>query len=118
MKSAFPSTSAWPTVRTSTRRSASLRSCAVGETNTPVETRNEPTWIVNDAFQSGLGREVQIKQLRPFAAANPRLRHDFTQEMRTTAQLRHPNLIQIYEAFLQDERLLPTPQCLRWQGHA
>lgn len=104
MKSAFPSTNAWPTVRTSSRRSTSLRSCAVGETSTPVETIHEPTWSLNDAFQSGLGREVQIKQLRPFAAANPRLRHDFTQEMRTTAQLRHPNLIQIYEAFLQDDQ--------------
>lgn len=93
----------WSPTRSATRRSQTPATRSFIQAHTwQAPALNEPLFDLSDGFQPELGRDVQIKQLRPFAAANPRLWNDFTQEMRATAQLRHPNLVQVYEAHLQD----------------
>jgi serine/threonine protein kinase len=56
------------------------------------------------AFQPFLERDVVIRRLIPQAARNPRLRHNFIQEIRTLAMLHHPNIAQVYDAGMHDDQ--------------
>jgi serine/threonine-protein kinase len=44
-----------------------------------------------------IGRKVAVKVLRPEGAANPELLHRFFLEARSTASLRHPSLIDVFD---------------------
>lgn len=63
---------------------------------------NEP--IREDVgYQPLLERDVMIRQLSPEAAADPRTRGRFIKEARTLASLHHHNIVQVYEAGMQDD---------------
>src|SRR5881296_424422 len=49
------------------------------------------------AEQTGLGREVAIKELIPSAAADPIALKRFLQEAQVMARTSHPNLVQVYD---------------------
>src|SRR5579859_3328697 len=49
------------------------------------------------AEQTGLGREVAIKELVPSAAADPIALKRFLQEAQVMARTSHPNLVQVYD---------------------
>src|SRR5690348_1280980 len=49
------------------------------------------------AEQTGLGREVAIKELVPSAAADPVALKRFLQEAQVMARTSHPNLVQVYD---------------------
>jgi serine/threonine protein kinase len=49
------------------------------------------------AEQTGLGREVAIKELVPSAAADPTALKRFLQEAQVMARTSHPNLVQVYD---------------------
>lgn len=54
-------------------------------------------------YQPLLERDVVIRQLSPEAAADPRTRGRFIREARTLAALHHHNIVQVYEAGMQDD---------------
>lgn len=54
-------------------------------------------------FQPLLERDVIVRQLTPEAAADARTRAQFIKQARTLAALRHHNLVQVYEAGLNDD---------------
>jgi len=49
------------------------------------------------AEQTGLGREVAVKELVPSAAADPVALKRFLQEAQVMARTSHPNLVQVYD---------------------
>jgi eukaryotic-like serine/threonine-protein kinase len=51
-------------------------------------------WLAHD---SGLGRDVALKELRPERAENPTFGARFLQEAQITGQLEHPGIIPVYE---------------------
>jgi PAS domain S-box-containing protein len=51
-------------------------------------------WLARD---SGLGRDVALKELRPDRANNAELARRFLQEARVTGQLEHPGIVPVYE---------------------
>jgi serine/threonine protein kinase len=53
--------------------------------------------VVYRARDNRLGRPLAIKVMRLTAIHGPRLREQFLREARTTASLRHPNIITIYD---------------------
>ena len=54
--------------------------------------------IVYEALHRDLGRKVALKVLRTDFSTDPRARERFRREARACAQVRHPNLVEIYEA--------------------
>lgn len=70
-------------------------------------------------YQPLLEREVVIKRLNPSAADNVRLRSLFIKEARILASLRHPNIVQVYDAAVDDNNLpyavLAKPNGMRLQ---
>lgn len=57
---------------------------------------------VYTARQHSLQRTVAIKVLRPEKAENPTMRAQFKLEANATAALKHPNILQVYEAGERD----------------
>ncbi len=58
--------------------------------------------IVFRARDLDLGREVALKRPWPRLAVDPECRRRFLREARATALLSHPNIVQVFEAFEQD----------------
>ncbi len=54
--------------------------------------------VVYEALHRDLGRKVALKVLRTDFSTDPRARERFRREARACAQVRHPNLVEIYEA--------------------
>src|SRR6266508_3647308 len=50
------------------------------------------------AYDPVLDREIAIKVLHPFHARNPDLRARFVREGRALARIRHPDLVQVFDA--------------------
>lgn len=69
--------------------------------------RKEPQQIFTEeiGYQSLLEREVFFRRLTPIAVGNPRLRYRFIKEARLLASLRHPNLVQVYDAGFDENNL-------------
>src|SRR5262245_20698736 len=57
---------------------------------------------VFEATQLGLDRAVAIKALLPALSRDEKMRERFRREARSTASLRHPNIIQIYDYGISD----------------
>ena len=74
------------------------------------------------AFDRNLQREVAIKVLSPAAAAQPGFADRFRQEARLIANLRHPNIVQVYDFGEQDghtymvQELLAGPTLAVWMS--
>ncbi len=72
-------------------------------------------------FDINLQRAVAIKVLSPAAAAQPGFGDRFRQEARLIANLRHPNIVQIYDFGQQDghtymvQELLAGPTLEAWK---
>ena len=49
------------------------------------------------AWDTSLGRDVALKQLKPNQATRPEARSRFVREARVTGQLEHPNIVPVYE---------------------
>lgn len=69
---------------------------------------------VESGFQSLLERDVVIRRLQAEAAANPRIRSWFINEIKTLATLSHHAFIQVYDAGMRDEA--PFAVCERLRG--
>ncbi len=54
------------------------------------------------AYQQSLKREVILKMVRPEFASNDSERERFIDEAKTTAQLRHPGIVQIFDVNVHD----------------
>ncbi len=73
-------------------------------------------------FDTNLHRAVAIKVLSPAAAAEPGFVDRFRQEARLIANLRHPNIVQVYDFGQQDsaiymvQELLAGPTLEAWIG--
>ena len=73
-------------------------------------------------FDSNLQRAVAIKVLSPAAAAQPGFTDRFRQEARLIANLRHPNIVQVYDFGQQDsftymvQELLAGPTLAAWMS--
>ena len=71
-------------------------------------------------FDTNLQRAVAIKVLSPAAAAQPGFADRFRQEARLIANLRHPNIVQVYDFGQQDghtymvQELLAGPTLEAW----
>ncbi|MEO7908755.1 MAG: serine/threonine-protein kinase [Roseiflexaceae bacterium] len=74
------------------------------------------------AFDTNLHRAVAIKVLSPAAAAQPGFADRFRQEARLIANLRHPNIVQVYDFGEQDghtymvQELLAGPTLADWMA--
>src|SRR4051812_736995 len=74
------------------------------------------------AFDTNLRRAVAIKVLSPAAAAQPGFAERFRQEARLIANLRHPNIVQVYDFGEQDgqsymvQELLAGPTLGAWMS--
>ena len=58
---------------------------------------------VYKAYQPSLDRFVAIKLLHPFLADDPEFKDRFEREAKNVAQLRHPNIVQVYDFAFDDE---------------
>lgn len=58
------------------------------------------------AYHSSLDRYVAIKILHPFLGEDPEFKGRFEREARSVAQLRHPNIVQVYDFEFDPEREL------------
>ena len=73
-------------------------------------------------FDTNLHRAVAIKVLSPAAAAQPGFADRFRQEARLIANLRHPNIVQVYDFGQQDsftymvQELLAGPTLAAWMS--
>jgi len=61
-------------------------------------------WLARD---SGLGRDVALKELRPERADHATHRARFLQEAHITGQLEHPGIVPVYELVLQPKNQQP-----------
>src|SRR3954469_11253680 len=74
------------------------------------------------AFDTNLHRAVALKVLSPAAAAQPGFAERFRQEARLIANLRHPNIVQVYDFGEQDgqsymvQELLAGPTLGAWMA--
>jgi serine/threonine-protein kinase len=59
---------------------------------------------VHRAWDSALDREVALKLLRPYHAADPETRRRFLDEARRIARLRHPNIAVVFDVGEMDGR--------------
>lgn len=59
---------------------------------------------VYKAYQPGLDRYVAIKVMHPHLADQPEFITRFEREARAVAKLRHPNIVQVFDFDVQDER--------------
>ncbi len=59
---------------------------------------------VYQGYDSNLDRQVAIKVILPHLASDPSFEERFQREARLVASLRHPNIVQIYEFDIQDNR--------------
>src|SRR5205823_14036415 len=57
---------------------------------------------VYKAFQPALDRHVAVKVLPGFYAEDPQFLERFRQEARTVSQLRHPNILAVFDLGEQD----------------
>ncbi len=69
---------------------------------------------VESGFQALLERDVVIRRLQAEAAANPRIRSWFINEIKTLATLSHHAFIRVYDAGMRDEA--PFAVCERLRG--
>ncbi len=69
---------------------------------------------VESSFQALLERDVVIRRLHAEAAANPRIRSRFVNEIKTLATLSHHAFIRVYDAGMRDEA--PFAVCERLRG--
>lgn len=58
------------------------------------------------AYHASLDRFVAIKILHPFLSEDPEFKERFEREARSVAQLRHPNIVQVYDFDFDPEREL------------
>ena len=58
------------------------------------------------AYHAALDRFVAIKILHPFLGEDPEFKERFEREARSVAQLRHPNIVQVYDFDFDPEREL------------
>src|SRR5690606_15446097 len=58
------------------------------------------------AYHAALDRYVAIKILHPFLSEDPEFKERFEREARSVAQLRHPNIVQVYDFDFDPEREL------------
>lgn len=58
------------------------------------------------AYHASLDRFVAIKILHPFLGEDPEFKERFEREARSVAQLRHPNIVQVYDFDFDPEREL------------
>ncbi|NDJ33962.1 MAG: protein kinase [Chloroflexi bacterium] len=61
---------------------------------------------VYKARQTSLDRFVAIKVLHPFLGEDPEFKNRFEREARNVAQLRHPNIVQVYDFDFDPQREL------------
>ncbi|MCC6906269.1 MAG: protein kinase [Anaerolineae bacterium] len=59
---------------------------------------------VYKGYQASLDRFVAIKILHPFLGDDPEFRQRFESEARNVAQLRHPNIVQVYDFEFDPQR--------------
>src|SRR5438045_9449217 len=52
---------------------------------------------VYKAYHASLDRFVALKVLHPFLGEDPQFKDRFSKEARNVAQLRHPNIVQVYD---------------------
>ena len=52
---------------------------------------------VYKAYHASLDRYVALKVLHPFLGTDPEFKERFEREARNVAQLRHPNIVQVYD---------------------
>lgn len=69
---------------------------------------------VESGFQALLERDVVVRRLHAEAAANPRIRSRFVNEIKTLATLSHHAFIRVYDAGMRDET--PFAVCERLRG--
>lgn len=58
------------------------------------------------AYHASLDRHVAIKILHPFLGEDPEFKERFEREARSVAQLRHPNIVQVYDFEFDPDREL------------
>lgn len=58
---------------------------------------------VYEAFQSGLERHIAIKILQGHQAVTPEMIDRFKREARSIAQLRHPNIVQVFDFDVEND---------------
>ena len=61
---------------------------------------------VYKAYHAPLDRYVALKILHPFLGEDPQFKERFGKEARNVAQLRHPNIVQVYDFDLDGSREL------------
>lgn len=61
---------------------------------------------VYKAYHISLGRFVALKILHPFLGEDPQFKERFEQEARNVAQLRHANIVQVYDFDFEPQREL------------
>src|SRR5262249_59049764 len=66
-------------------------------------------WV---AYDSGLGREVALKELRPEYAGHAAARARFVKEARITGQLEHPGIVPVHELTTRDGHPIYTMRFL------
>ena len=62
---------------------------------------------VYKAYHASLDRFVALKVLHPFLGEDPQFKDRFGKEARNVAQLRHPNIVGVYDF---GEVVLPAPE--------
>jgi serine/threonine-protein kinase len=61
---------------------------------------------VYKAYHASLDRYVAVKILHPFLSEDPEFKERFEREARNVAQLRHPNIVQVYDFDVEPQRML------------
>ena len=61
--------------------------------------------MVYEAVDQSLGRKVAIKKMNEEIKVNEREKQRFLEEARTVALLRHPNIVEIYTIFEEDDNI-------------
>lgn len=64
------------------------------------------TSTIYDAYDTSLGRDLALKVMRPERQANPTHVLRFIREAQLTSQLQHPNILPIYELYLDEQSQL------------
>ncbi len=72
--------------------------------------------IVYKAVHEKLGRTVVLKMLAPHLSNNPEMKARFLREARLQAELSHPNVVNIFDYFEQDENVFLVMEYVKGQS--